>query len=308
MPYMVNKRTGERVEVDQAGNPVSRNAGPPRDPTFDYKGPQAAAGLGQTQAATARTNVQTQGDQIDNRVKSALAPAQIAQAQAQAQKSQVDAAMAEFQRAHNGLSPDKVAEITGSLHKIDDLQGTVGDLRQQYNQNFKGGGLGALAEYLPSILRPANGVFNNTAGQLRGQIAQAQGLTSKQFDTPAEQKAFFEAFMPSSSDRDPQTEKKLDSLDRMANSGRANYMAQLGLPPINATPTQARSELVKALAALNGQIGQMPPQARQVGMQHFNNDPRIQALRMIAGSAGGPAARPARRAPRPGVIDFNDLP
>ena len=68
MPYMRNKRTGEIVEVDASGRPVSQG-GPPRDPTFDLQAPKAQADIDSTSTSTAKTaaeipNVQLTGAKI----------------------------------------------------------------------------------------------------------------------------------------------------------------------------------------------------------------------------------------------------
>jgi hypothetical protein len=61
MPYVRHKRTGEMVYVpDQQ---------PPADPTFPYQGPKAQADVKNTEAGTTRTEVQTQGDILENENK-----------------------------------------------------------------------------------------------------------------------------------------------------------------------------------------------------------------------------------------------
>ena len=120
-----------------------------------------------------------------------------------------------------------VAEAQGNLDNLNNLAGYVASLRQQYAQNFKGKGIGSLVEYAPAAMRPANGVFNDTANSLLADMAKAKGLSSQQFNTPAEQKMFFQPLIPQAGDTDEQIVNKLDMLDKMVQTGRQNYANQI---------------------------------------------------------------------------------
>ena len=227
MVWRRNKITGEMREFPDAPQM-------PADPKFPYEGPQAAAALGQTQTNTA-------GQAMDNQVNRATIADRIAaqkaaaiKAQADAEKARADAAAAARLNANHGLTPDKVAELQANLSQVNTLGKTVESLKHQYNQNF------AVnrnpLELLPGNIRPANGVFNDTAGQLLTDIAKAKGLTSQQFNTPAEQRMFFEPFIPKASDTDERILSKLKALEGMVNSGRQMTMKQLGMKPPTAPP------------------------------------------------------------------------
>lgn len=268
---------------------------------------EANTGIARDQATTGRTIVQTQGDQIDNRIRDATSGATIRKANADAMASELAAKEAQVkidalnrQTANGGLPADKVAELRANLTGLDDFGRTVASLRQQYNDNFKGGGVGALAEYLPAFLRPANGVFNDTAGALRTKVTQAQGLQARQFDTPKEQQMFMAPLTPSSWDTDAQTENKLRTLEGMVNTGRQKILAQApGLAPQD--PRQVASQaLQREYRSYTDQTKDLPALARQVGLKKLQSDPRMKRLWGIVNGQGG--------GKQPGVIDFNDLP
>lgn len=66
MPYLRNKRTGETVFVpDQTGAPQAVPVGP-QNPTYPLEAPKMGADIANTQAGTARTQVQTRGDVLSN--------------------------------------------------------------------------------------------------------------------------------------------------------------------------------------------------------------------------------------------------
>jgi len=88
MPYIRNKTTGQTIYVPD--QPTMMPVGP-QNPDYPYKGPQAAAGIANTQASTGRTVVQTQGDRIDNAVKAATQRPMIDKARAEAAIAQANA-------------------------------------------------------------------------------------------------------------------------------------------------------------------------------------------------------------------------
>jgi hypothetical protein len=209
-------------------SPVNR----PGVPANGIRVRQVEGDIRNTSAQAGRTAVQTRGDEIDNNIKGATANASIDKAIADAKRAQVDAqaraAEVAFQQAHNGMGRDQYNEARGGLDQINALNQQVADLRNQYNQNFKGKNAGSLLEYLPSVFRPANGVFSSTANSMLADMAKAKGLTSQQFNTPAEQKMFFQPLIPQPSDTDEVIAKKIDALQKMINLSTNKFARQLG--------------------------------------------------------------------------------
>lgn len=233
MPYLRNKNTGQVVFVpDAGGQAVAPNP---------LKVQEAQASIGNSQA-------QAQGKALDNRLSSATMGDSIAKAAADrqaaqfaAQEAQAKAAQAtrdaQFAQGHNGLSRDKWNELNAQLQAVRNLNPQIAKLRDLYRQSFKGKGIGSIAEYLPATVRPVNGVFDNTGMSLIADLAKAKGLTSQQFNTPAEQRMFFEPMIPKASDPDEVMVSKIDALQRMVNNGVQGYAGQMGLK-VNATPPE----------------------------------------------------------------------
>lgn len=117
MPYVRNKVTGETRWVPDAQ--------PPRDPTFDYKGPQAGADLSKTVAGTANTNantnrtvVQTRGDELDNAGKNRTLR--------QNPISEKDQALINAMRMGQGDLPGVLRDITAAQAAVDRFQPAPG--------------------------------------------------------------------------------------------------------------------------------------------------------------------------------------
>lgn len=219
MPYRQNKRTGEWWETDAQGNPIR---------------PVQAAQTPSVTAAAIPMSPRQAAEEARKNDDSARAAQKAALDAAEAQRK-----AAEWVATHNPdgtpkLAPEAeikrnqgVAEAQANLDNLNNLAGYVTNLRQQYSQNFAGKGVGALAEYAPAWARPENGVFNDTSGSLLADMARAKGLTSQQFNTPAEQRMFFQPLIPNSSDTDEQIVNKLNMLDRMVQTGRNNFANQI---------------------------------------------------------------------------------
>lgn len=167
---------------------------------------------------------------------------------------------AEWQATHNPdgspkLKPKEeldrrtaLADAQAAYRNMASLEGYVKDLRRQYDANFKGKGIGSIAEYLPAVARPANGVFNDTGQSLLADMAKAKGLTAQQFNTPAEQKMFFEPLIPKAGDTDEQIVSKINRLEQMIGSGKTNYAGQ-----INALGGEAPQQVPNVWDQVNAQ-------------------------------------------------------
>jgi len=278
---------GQLWELDASGNPIRRVSGGAQQalPADPLKQGQAQAGLqGQ--------NLNNQGQYIDNRVATATMGDVVRKTRAEATKAETEAAAAQRAFASGGLTPDKRAELQGNLNTISGVEGMLGKLRQRYNQDFAGKGIGSIAEYFPATMRPANGMFNDDARSLLSDMAKAKGLTSQQFNTPAEQRMFFEPLIPNASDTDEQIANKLSNLENMAGQGKRSTMQQLGMK-------DEATALREAEARLEQQIAGLPPKAQEIGRQRFYADPRIKKL------MGKQSVTNAPRKQSSNVIDFN---
>lgn len=134
---------------------------------------------------------------------------------------------------------------------LGNLAAGANDLRQQYNDNFKGEnpfeGIGASLPFM----RPADRVFNDRSGSLTAFIATALGLSGQQFNTPAEQQLFIGSILPKASDTDVQIEAKLNTLDELIGNARQMGRAKLGYTDDN-DPLAANSDFTDFLNRQGG--------------------------------------------------------
>lgn len=119
-------------------------------------------------------------------------------------------------------------ELEGKRGTLRNLAVGISQLRQQYEDNFKGKSAG---EYLPAFANPKNGVFNDTSGSLSAYVAAALGLSGQQFNTPAEQQLFIGSILPRAGDTDAQIENKLNRLDDLIRNADETSAGQLGIKP-----------------------------------------------------------------------------
>lgn len=108
------------------------------------------------------------------------------------------------------------------------LKRRIEEVESLYNQNFKGGGLGAAVEYAPGIIRPENEVFKNAGGALMGDLAAAYGLTAQQQNTPTELEIRFGPYIPKPGDRDEVIEAKIRRLKEVAAEQERQALTALG--------------------------------------------------------------------------------
>lgn len=138
--------------------------------------------------------------------------------------------LAQQKEQREGNTAKDIAGWKANLANIGLLENRVKQLRTLYNEHFKGKGLQSVAEsYAPKAFAPEYGVFDDTAMQMLADMAKAKGLTSQQFNTPAEQRMFFEPLIPKRGDTDEQIINKLDYLDQMIGTGRRTTEANLGI-------------------------------------------------------------------------------
>jgi len=200
------------------------------NPTIDYAGQKASV--------VANADATAQGNK-DVMVAHATLPVDVAKTNAAADAH----ARSEHEiQVSQPITPDKRAELRGDLQSLNVLDNGINKLQGFYDQYFKNQGLKTPLEYAPSFIRPENGVFDDTANGLSSFVSKGLGLTSRQFDTPGEQKRFVGAYLPNSSDTDAQIQNKLDMLRGLLDNGRKSMKMQLD---------QFAPKAVSDLAALN---------------------------------------------------------
>lgn len=210
---------GNIWETDAAGNPVRmvQPASPTQGRVFTL--PQSPK--------DARKEVieERREDRADTREERAQTAAEIAN-----RLKEQELRLAQQKEQREGNTAKDIAGWKANLANIDLLKGRVKKLRELYSEHFAGKGLQSIAEsYAPTGLAPQYGVFNDTAMQMLADMAKAKGLTSQQFNTPAEQRMFFEPLIPKRGDTDEQIQNKLDYLDSMIETGKRTTEANLGI-------------------------------------------------------------------------------
>jgi hypothetical protein len=176
----------------------------------------------------------TTGKAINNKVDAATAPAVISKADSDAKKAAADAELADMQAKRFGLTAEQFLSRRDAFNKLGMVETRINELGTRYTRDFKG--MNPL-EY--GNTRSANLEFDDASGSLRGYITGILGLTSKQFDTPAEQAAFIGTLLPSAGDRDGQIEGKLERLRGIIQEARDSG-AQYGF-----APPEGEAELVE---------------------------------------------------------------
>jgi hypothetical protein len=188
MPYRQNQKTGEWWETDAQGNPIRpANAGnrPPADPAFPYKGQKAAADVNSTQ-------VNTQGQAIDNRVKSASADALIRQAQADADKAANDAVVAKAQADMRGagrpeLNGAQFSDAIAQYNAAQQIDIMLKDLRDKFEKGPGAtSGVRGLQDLIPWT--EGNQRFNKASDRFRSWVKQGTGTTGGENNTVSEMK------------------------------------------------------------------------------------------------------------------------
>jgi hypothetical protein len=129
---------------------------------------------------------------------------------ANTERTAVETQLLRQKAAQFGLEPNQYLERKDAYAKLPFVKRQIENLEAQFTRNFQGRNP---AEYLPGALRPANEVFDTTSGSLRSYVSNMLGLTSQQFNTPAEQQAFIGAMLPKASDTDGTIQNKLDTLN-----------------------------------------------------------------------------------------------
>lgn len=307
-------------------------------PDYPYKPLQAAANLGQTKASTGHTDAETTGQQIANRVKNATADAQIQEARANAVLAQIKQAAAAQkytddqsaelrQKAGTVLKADTVLDqinrarhdtgflTTGFLGSmLGHIPGTSAyDLRRIADSGL-GGNIALDAYTQLRADQPGNGQAGSGIRLLQGELPllkgkfgaldpnMSEGEFSHSLDNAEQGYRVMAAQAAGLDPMDPDTQRAFGIKPPASGSLAANFVQRSGNGRMFAgvTPKQAAAALSQAQQSLARQVANLPQRAQQVGIQHFNADPRIEQLRLIANR---PPSSPSRK-----VVNFNDLP
>jgi hypothetical protein len=277
-----------------------RTQQPPRDPTFDFKGPQAAAGVGQTVASTSNTQANTQRtrQQIEQanalfeaQKREAEAKAMIAQLQAQQTQAEVESKDPLNQQALQSVSSDAMSK----LQTIDRIRNNIDDA------------------WLPAV-----GFGAETAAQIGGTNArnvQADIGSLKAGGALSEVLKMSQAtgknpFTPMSNSDVELIARNTANLDQGQSPG--NFNSNLGNYRNAYTKAYAGAEGLRTLKnEIESQVEKYQrenPGATPAQRQAFRATIEAQAPQIYNQKmSGGLLRRPPRSAPRKSrVIDFND--
>lgn len=196
------------------------------DPSFPYKGPQAAADLGKTSADTTKTVVETsktQNDiQKDNRGQ--IPPGYRLSADGKSLE-----VMPGFDPAQGNNVAQRNAAIQ-ALHNSQILQQQIDNIRSQYSKGpGQTKGIKGVFDYNP--LSQTNTNFDVAGSAPRGLVGQALGFTGGQLNTPQEAAAAVGPYLPKASDYDSTIVQKIQNLQDLADQYRQLAIQQIGGVP-----------------------------------------------------------------------------
>lgn len=195
-----------------------QKAGPPRDPTFDYKGPKAAADLGLTEAQIRAANARTE---------------QMARETALEEK-RFNAAQADKLRPQ--ISPEQRKEALKAWSAANEL----GTVLPEVEKAWKAGpgstrGVRGVLDFLPS---DANQNFDRTAGRLRAPLKGVLGFTGTEGDAAKEASAIYDPYIAKSSTFDGTARGTFRAVEGKRNTARQRAAMQLGgIPDSNGRVT-----------------------------------------------------------------------
>lgn len=261
----------------------------PQNPEYPYKGPQAAAGLNQTQASTASTQVNTQRTQQQMQQDAALFDAQKREADAKA-------ALAELQARAAQAEADSKDPLNAQV-----LSSAANDAMSKLRT------IDRINSNIDTAWFPAVGLGADTAAGIAGTNAFD---VKTDIDTLKSGGALSEVLkMTQATGKNPFTPMSNSDVQLIAtNTGnlaqgqsRPNFSQNLG--NYRDAYTRAYAGAV-GLKTLNDEIRRLEPTIPAPRRMAFRKD----ALRRYNEKMAGQAAKPAPRQQQSRVIDFNDLP
>lgn len=244
----------------------------PAAPDYPYKGPQAAADLGKTQADTTKTVVDTTKTQNDigkdNRGQ--IPPGY---------RLAADGKSLEVMPGFDPSSGNNVAQRNAAIqayHSSQILQQQIDNIRSEYSKGpGQTKGIKGIFDYNP--LSQANTNFDIAGSAPRGLVGQALGFTGGQLNTPQEAAAAVGPYLPKASDYDTTVLEKIQNLQDLANHYRQTAIQQLGgVPDQYGNVSHPSAAPITAPNAQGG--GNVPPPANGAG----GNGPIV-----VPGNGGG---------------------
>lgn len=157
----------------------------------------------------------TTGQNINNQVDAATAPAVVDSAFASAYKTNLEAGEIKRRADQMGLTPEKYAEYRDGMLQLPKMQSILENLQIRNKRDFQG--MNPL-EYLP--LSP-NTSFDAVSQRLYGPVKASQGLTAGEVNAAAEQKTNIGLLLPSASDLDATRASKIQGLETDLRNGVA---------------------------------------------------------------------------------------
>lgn len=194
------------------------------DPAAPYEAPRAQADLGNTQANTNSTVVDTQFDQ-------ATFDARRRQAEAEAEQAELAVQEARRELEGGNVSETRRAELNDRISRLSQLQAQINRVQQLFD-NGPGltSGLGGLRDYAPS---DANARFDAAGAALSQQGLAAFRVPGTGTVSDRDAMMFDRANLPTAGTRDSAVDEQLRGLRSRVDQERA----ALGLPPADWTAT-----------------------------------------------------------------------
>jgi hypothetical protein len=209
-------------------------ANPAQSPLTD---PRLAPQVQKAQNEATASQYAPQTAQADAQIKAAEAANALDVARANRDKAIAEAKTAEL-NSRGGPKIDAAtrAKALEGYRFAEQLQQNVDELRQLYTVGpGSTQGIRGLQDYLPYT---ANKNFDTKANASRGIVGQTLGFTGGQLNTEREAEKAVGPYLPQSNDRDATIEQKIQTLQELADNGRAKAIQILGgVPDANGNVT-----------------------------------------------------------------------
>lgn len=148
--------------------------------------------------------------------------------------------------------PQRVANLRA-------LERQIANVRQQYEQNFRGGAPNQLTNWLPNIIRPENSQFESAAAGMADTGNAAFRIPGVGAQSDADAARFVAANTPGPGDTDAQIEQKLNNLSiRLEETYRAMGLGPGGVPLGQAPQAPQRDQQAAGVAIPTGGAGGPP--------------------------------------------------
>lgn len=296
---------GNLWEVDAQGQVLGpHRAAPPANPEFPFKGPQAGATLNSTVA-------NTQGQQIENSVKGATAPAVVRKANADAKAAEIGAMATPGQKALDEAFAKEYADWTagGGYSQVDRQLRTLIEQKNRLSRSnsISGPLVGSVPDFLNKWINPeAIDVRQNIEQAIQGAMRPTLGA---QFTQQEGERMISRGFNPNLQEgaNIPRLDSAINELRARGQSkdSAARYFEQHGtlvgwkgeLPRSGGAPQQspqrvASQALQREYQTYTAQTKNLPALARQIGLKKLQNDPRMKRLWGIVNGGQQQAQQP----------------